>query len=54
MAKAVPILDYRQSVSEDLIVAIKIWQVPAPVAGSSHPFKYSLFFGRPGVRLVRL
>lgn len=52
MARATPILDYRQSVPGDLIVAVKIWRVPAPVQGSSHPFKYSLFFGRPGERLV--
>ena len=34
------------------IVEMTIWNVPEPVAGSSHPFKYSLFYGYPGKRLV--
>lgn len=34
------------------IVEIVIWSVPQPVPPCSHAFKYSLFFGRPGVRLV--
>lgn len=29
-----------------------IWQVPKPVVGSAHPFKYSLFYGYPGQRIV--
>ena len=31
---------------------MRIWQVPAPVLPSSHPYKYSLFYGRPGERIV--
>lgn len=34
------------------IIEIVIWRVPVPVPPCSHSFKYSLFFGRPGVRLV--
>jgi hypothetical protein len=33
-------------------IEIVIWRVPAPVPPCSHFFKYSLFFGRPGIRLV--
>ncbi len=29
-----------------------IWAVPAPVLGSALQLKYSLFYGRPGLRLV--
>ena len=29
-----------------------IWQVPRPVAGCAHPYKYRLFYGRDGVRIV--
>jgi hypothetical protein len=29
-----------------------IWRVPAPVAPSTHGLKYSLFYGRPGLREV--
>ncbi len=31
---------------------MKLWLVPNPVRGSRHSFKYSLFFGRAGDRLV--
>ena len=32
------------------IVEMKIWRVPSPVPPTSHGVKYSLFYGRPGVR----
>jgi Family of unknown function (DUF6516) len=31
---------------------LKIWEIAESVPGSSHRLKYSLFYGRPGVRLV--
>lgn len=31
---------------------IKVWRVPNPVRPSPHAYKYSLFYGRPGRRLV--
>ena len=31
---------------------IKVWSVPNPVRPSTHHYRYSLFCGRPGVRLV--
>ena len=34
------------------IVEMTIWLVPEPVAGSKHSFKYSLFYGYPGQRIV--
>ncbi|MBY0429845.1 MAG: hypothetical protein K2Q10_01495 [Rhodospirillales bacterium] len=34
------------------ILEMKIWQVPAPVVGSRHLLKYSLFYGYPGQRVV--
>ena len=34
------------------IAEMKLWQVPRPVTGSRHLFKYSLFYGYPGIRLV--
>lgn len=34
------------------IVEMTIWRVPEPVSGSAHAFKYSLFYGFPGKRLV--
>lgn len=29
-----------------------IWEVPRPVQGSSHSYKYRLFYGQPGRRIV--
>lgn len=34
------------------IIEMTIWVVPAPVTGSWHGLKYSLFYGYPGRRLV--
>ena len=37
---------------DDAIMEIRIWRVPASVPPSPHHFKYSLFYGRPGERLI--
>jgi len=29
-----------------------IWRLPRPVGGGSHPYKYRLFYGRDGVRII--
>lgn len=34
------------------IVEMVIWRVPLPVPPATHGLKYSLFYGRPGVRIV--
>lgn len=34
------------------IIEMTIWRVPEPVSGSAHAFKYSLFYGYPGKRVV--
>lgn len=34
------------------ILEMVIWRVPKPVQGSNHPYKYRLFYGRPGRRIV--
>ena len=34
------------------IIEVVIWRVPEPVEGSSHQYKYRLFYGRDGERLV--
>ena len=45
---------FRQRIDYDdgAIVEMVIWRVPQPVPPSRHGLKYSLFYGRPGVRLV--
>ena len=34
------------------ILEMVIWRVPKPVRGSRHAYKYRLFFGYPGNRIV--
>lgn len=34
------------------IAEIVIWEVPEPVPGSAHCFKYRLYYGRKGERIV--
>lgn len=34
------------------IVEMVIWKVPAPIAGSAHLYKYRLYYGRDGARIV--
>lgn len=42
--KATPLLEERRVVSEDAFVELAVWQVPSPVWGSLHLFKYRLAF----------
>ena len=42
----------KQVLPDGTILEMKLWEVPRPVAGSSHQLKYSLFYGREGERLV--
>jgi hypothetical protein len=42
----------KQVLPDGSIVEMKIWEVPESVPGSKHRLKYSLFYGRPGQRLV--
>jgi len=42
----------RTEFPDGAIVEMTIWHVPKPVFGSAHRFKYSLFYGYPGRRIV--
>ena len=50
--KAVQIFFDRMEYEDGAILEMVIWAVPKPVPGSEHGLKYSLFYGRPGQRLV--
>ena len=44
---------HRKRIFDDgSISEIRLWQVPSPVRGSDHAFKYRLFYGRPGERWI--
>jgi hypothetical protein len=50
--KAIRAFYDRAEFPDGAIVEMTIWLIPEPVAGSSHSFKYSLYYGYPGRRLV--
>ena len=46
------LLYQRIDYDDDGIMEMVLWRVPSPVPPSVHDLKYSLFYGRPGVREV--
>jgi hypothetical protein len=50
--KAPLILNDKIVLEDGSIIEVRIWSVPEPVPPTEHGYKYSLFFGRPGERLV--
>ena len=52
MPRAILILHRKRVYDDGTIVEIKLCRVPGPVRGSSHSFKYSLYFGGDGMRLI--
>lgn len=50
--KARLLLHRRRAYDDGGILELKLWEVPEPVKGSGHSLKYSLYYGRQGVRLV--
>ena len=51
--KAEPLLDERLVLAEDAFVELVVWQVPSPVRGSTHRFKYRLALVVDGVCVLR-
>ncbi len=52
MAKAQEHTDVKERFNDGAILQVRIWVVPTPVPPCRHSFKYSLFYGYPGVRLL--
>jgi len=52
MPRAVLILHRKRRYDDGCIAELKLWRVPGAVRGSRHMFKYSLFYGRTGERLI--
>jgi hypothetical protein len=50
--KAELLFHQRIDYDDGAIVEMVIWRVPAPVEPSTHGLKYSLFYGRSGVREI--
>ncbi len=51
--KARLLLEERHVVAPDAFVELRIWQVPAPVTGSPHDFKYALALVVGGICVLR-
>ncbi len=52
MTKAQLIIDDKTVFADGSIVQVRIWAVPKAVPSSEHGYKYSLFYGHAGQRLV--
>ena len=50
--KAERLFYQRIDYDDGAIVEMVLWRVPSPVPPSRHGLKYSLFYGRPGIRQV--
>lgn len=46
------IVDRKLILADGAIVQIKVWRLPEATAERPHGLKYSLFYGRPGERVV--
>ena len=42
----------RKEFDDGTVLEMVAWRVPEPVLGSRHPYKYRLFYGRAGKRIV--
>ncbi len=51
--KATRLLHERRVVAEDAFAELVVWQVPSPLPGSAHRFKYRLAFVVNGVCVLR-
>ncbi|AYM07034.1 hypothetical protein At1D1460_27920 [Agrobacterium tumefaciens] len=52
MIAAIPVERSKTVLPDGAIVEIVVWKVPEPVPGSAHLFKYRLFYGKDGRRIV--
>ncbi len=52
MSRATLILHRKRFFDDEAVAEMKLWRVPGAVAGSKHMYKYSLYYGRHGKRLI--
>lgn len=50
--KAIRIFYDKQVLPDDSVIEMVVWQLPRPEPDRQHGFKYRLYYGRNGVRLV--
>jgi hypothetical protein len=42
----------RRLLDDGALIEVVIWKVPEPVPPTTHGWKYRLYYGRPGTRIV--
>ena len=47
------VIDRKLNLDDGFILQAVVWELPIPLPGSRHRFKYRLFYGRAGECLVR-
>jgi hypothetical protein len=50
--KARLLYQFKQSYDDGAILEMVLWELAEPVAGSRHKYKYRLYYGFPGRRIV--
>ena len=52
MSAAALLYRHRQDFDDGAIVDAIVWKLARPLAGSAHPYKYRLFCGYEGMRVI--
>ncbi len=52
MARATLLYHRKRLYDDGAIAELTLWEVPSAVPGSKHRFKYSLYYGHQGKRLI--
>jgi len=51
--RATLVIDRKENRADGSIIQAIVWELPVPLKGSRHRFKYRLYFGKDGRCLVR-
>jgi|SRR6185369_5094472 len=51
--RATLVIDRKVTLEDGSIIQAVVWELPIPLKGSPHRYKYRLYFGRHGECLVR-
>jgi len=52
MGDAVLLFRHRQDFDDGAILEAIVWKLATPIAGSTHPYKYRLFYGYAAERVI--
>jgi hypothetical protein len=53
MHKARILINRKEVLEDGAIIQAVVWELPVPLPGSWHHYKYRFYFGKDGVALVR-